>query len=409
MESTKAETPLDEAQAHRRSRPALDRLTGNATEFLDDFWRNDCHLFPAFSGHQPLLDLFDFDALITQYGLRGPMVWVMGGGEAREAAQLNTTADGTAMVEGMVRTEDVATALAAGNTVSLRGLNHFWPPVGAISRQLELDVMHPVLSNAYLTPAGTRGLALHHDAHDVFVIQTHGEKVWEVFRPRDPNPMAPWNPESDEPGELAGEFVLTPGDCLYIPLGFPHRAHTRSQPSLHVTLGVDVKRWVDAFDVLCTLAAAVPVFREPLPADFPLDPAAFRDRLLRRLQLLSVWASDESLTGPLLDRLWARRRPPLDGHIASMVSLPDHAWEISRSDGDVVLGLWDVQLALPDRLAPALARLSGASHITVRDIDPGLEPDERLSLVRRLVAAGIVRVQGDGAGPDERGDGGQRP
>ena len=412
MESTKWPESLHQRGADARFRPALDRLTGNSAEFLATSWHQNCHFHAAFPDPEALLGLDGFDGLVTRYGLRSPMVWVMGGGEQREPSQLNATADGTPMVEGLVAPEDVGAALAGGRTVSLRGLNHFWPPVGGIARQLEMDLMHPVLSNAYLTPAGTPGLALHHDSHDVFVIQTHGQKVWEVFRSRETNPLAPWNPATDEPGDLVGEFVLEPGDCLYIPLGFPHRARTQSRPSLHVTLGVDVKRWVDAFEALSGLAASVPAFREPLLPDFPLDPTQFRERLLSRLQLLVLWASDETLTEPLLDRLWSRRRPPLDGHVADMLALPglrdetsvvwrhDHVWEIGEEDGEVVLRLWNGVLALPHRFARALATLSGPAEVRIRDIDPGLDSDERLELVRRLVSAGIVRVSGSlGPGP----------
>lgn len=409
MDGIKRRESLDESSTGARHRRALDRLTGNSAEFLAAYWRKDCHLFSAPTGSDALLDLDAFDSLVTQHGLRSPMVWVMGGGEQREPSQLTTTTDGTRMVEGLVVPEDVGSELAGGKTVSLRGLNHFWPPVGAITRQLELDLMHPVHSNAYLTPARMRGLALHHDSHDVFVVQTHGEKVWEVFRSREPNPMAPWNPATDEPGELVGEFVLRAGDCLYIPLGFPHRARTQNQPSLHVTLGVDVKRWVDAFEALCTFAMSASAFREPLPPDFPLDPRQFRERLLSRLQLLLLWASDETLTEPLLDRLWSRGRPPLDGHVADMLVLADlcddtlvawrrdQVWDLGEENGAVVLSLWNQVLTLPARFARSLATLVDAAEVRVADVDPDLGADERLELVRRLVSAGILRVMRGGA------------
>jgi hypothetical protein len=223
--------------------------------------------------------------------------------------------------------------------------------------------------------------------------------------------MAPWNPATDEPGELVGEFVLQAGDCLYLPLGFPHRARTQNAPSLHVTLGVDVKRWVDAFEALCRFAASVSAFREPLPPDFPLDPQEFRERLLSRLQLLVLWASDEALTDPLLDRLWARRRPPLDGHLADMLALPDlrddtlvawrrdQVWDLGEADGEVVVRLWNEVLALPARFARSLATLVDAAEVRIGDLDPDLGADDRLELVRRLVSAGVLRVMRGGGAP----------
>jgi len=387
-----------------RERPWLDRMTGDAEHFLAESWRQNVHLHQAFLDGGTLLGVDDLDALITEYGMRTPMVWLMGVGDPREPSQLRSTTDGTPMVEGLVKPEDVTAALAGGRTVSLRGLNHFWPPVGRACRGLEMDLMHPVQSNAYLTPPNTGGLALHHDAHDVFVIQTYGEKVWEVYRSRQPNPVAPWNPATDEPGELVGEYHLRPGDCLYIPLGFPHRAHTVDRPSLHVTLGVDVRRWLDVFDTLRTFAASMPAFREPLPPDFPLDPQRFRERLVSRLQLLLLWASDERLTDLLIDALWSDRRPPLAGSVADALAVldltedtvvrwrDDHVCDVIRDGDDLTLRLWNGPLTLPARYADAVEALRAAAEMPVLAVDARLPAEDRLDLVRRLVTAGVVRV-----------------
>lgn len=403
-------TPTSEDASADTRPPSLDtltRLTGDGTAFLGNSWHREPHLHHAFEADEALLDLRDFDTLISQYGLRSPMVWLMGGGEPGEPARLRSTLDGTPMVEGLVVPESVGAALLQGRTVSLRGLNHFWPAVGRAGRSLEAELSHPVQSNAYLTPARTHGLAIHHDPHDVFVIQTHGEKVWEVFRPRTSNPIAPWNSGTDEPGDLIGEYRLRAGDCLYIPLGFPHRARTEDQPSLHVTLGVQVRRWLDVVEVLCAHAEAVPTFREPLPVGFDADPQKFRERLLSRLQLLVLWASDERLVEPLVDSLWTSRRPPLDGHIADVASLPgihqgshiawrtDHTARLSTTDEGLTVHLWDGNHTFPSRWAPALNQLRRGGTVRVSDLDGDLGDAESVDLVRRLVTAGVVRLMPD--------------
>ena len=70
-----------------------------------------------------------------------------------------------------------------GATVVLQGLHRYWPPLGALVAELELALGHPCQANAYLTPPGSQGFAVHSDTHDVFVFQTHGSKVWEVHDP----------------------------------------------------------------------------------------------------------------------------------------------------------------------------------------------------------------------------------
>ena len=38
-------------------------------------------------------------------------------------------------------------------------------------------------ANSYYTPRRSQGFAVHHDTHDVFVLQVAGEKHWRVYDP----------------------------------------------------------------------------------------------------------------------------------------------------------------------------------------------------------------------------------
>jgi ribosomal protein L16 Arg81 hydroxylase len=67
---------------------------------------------------------------------------------------------------------------ADGATVVLQGLHRYWPPLTELVRGLELALGHPCQANAYLTPPGSQGFAVHSDSHDVFVFQTAGTKQW---------------------------------------------------------------------------------------------------------------------------------------------------------------------------------------------------------------------------------------
>ncbi len=81
--------------------------------------------------------------------------------------------------------------------------------------------------NAYHTPASNRGLRRHADDHHVFVWQQTGAKAWKVFAPG-----------AAEDAEPLLDIVITAGEALYIPGGFPHSAEAcEGQDSLHLTLG----------------------------------------------------------------------------------------------------------------------------------------------------------------------------
>ena len=58
-----------------------------------------------------------------------------------------------------------------GATIVLQGLHHNWLPLARYSRHLEAFLGHPVQANAYYTPAGSQGLPVHHDTHEVISLQ----------------------------------------------------------------------------------------------------------------------------------------------------------------------------------------------------------------------------------------------
>ena len=106
--------------------------------------------------------------------------------------------------------------------------------------------------NAYLSPVAAKGLELHFDFHDVFVLQLDGCKRWRVWEPlartRQPVRTGPKEPMPTfgELGEPAMDLTLRAGDCLYLPRGFPHAAETVDAASSHLTIGVMAPAWHQA-------------------------------------------------------------------------------------------------------------------------------------------------------------------
>lgn len=82
------------------------------------------------------------------------------------------------------------------------------------------DVRLDDLMISYATDGG--GVGPHFDSYDVFLLQAHGQRRWRIGRQKDQSlqPDVPlkilssFNPEQ--------EFVLDPGDMLYLPPGYAH-------------------------------------------------------------------------------------------------------------------------------------------------------------------------------------------
>lgn len=306
-------------------------------------------------------------------------------------------------INDVVQPNRVVEHYQAGATLVVQGLQLTDPHLGRFTNNLALALDHPVQINAYLTPAAAKGLELHFDFHDVFVVQLDGFKRWRIWEPlartelpvRDgaKPPMPGW----DEVGEPLLDLTLAPGDCLYLPRGFPHCAETVESASAHLTVGLMARTWQQAVRHALDEALIDPELRRALPAgslgeavaDGPsLDAigAALDPATVRRWLVEETW-----------HRQPATRRRPL---VAPTVTL-DAPVSVTPGpllwldDGDapdrITLGLGDRSLDLPAEAYDLLAALfEQPDGFVAGSWDGGLDPDSRLVVLRRLAAEGVV-------------------
>jgi hypothetical protein len=391
---------------------ALERCVGDVRSFAEDHWGRQPLLHRgdprAFDG---LLDLADVDRLITETLLRMPAFRLVKDGEPLEpSAYTQTVRIGGQKLERTVRPDRVADEFEAGATIVLQALHRQSGAIGRFCRGLELALTHPVQANAYVTPPAARGFSVHHDTHDVFVLQTHGRKAWRVYRPlvELAGPDQPWKGSLGDPGEPLLEAELGPGDSLYIPRGFPHDARAQEGVSVHVTVGILASTWVDLWRGVMRGVSEHQSFREPLPIGFAADPEALETDLEVRRKELHAWLDE--MAGPealrdLAERFWRARRPVSAGRIRGLEQEIDAATRVRRvpegvfrvgTDGDratVLMGLRE--LRMPGFCEEALRFVAGAGGpFTAADL-PGL-PDEGsgVVIVERLAREGALEVEG---------------
>ena len=292
---------------------------------------------------------------------------------------------------GVARAERVVAEWEAGSTIVLQGLHHLHLPLVRYCRDLEATLGHPCQANAYYTPRGSQGLPVHHDTHDVFCLQVAGRKRWLVYEPVLELPLKDqrYDPSLGEPGEVVLDVVLEPGDTLYLPRGWLHEALTSDLDSLHVTVGVNVVRWVDG------VRAALDELEWELPYRRSIDeePEAI-------LELLADRLDPESVRRRAHERLVRGRRPVLDGQLEELrrldsltVGTPLERRETVLADLDGTELRWGrTSLRFPERLAPELEFLVTApAPFTAADLPGTLDDEGRLVLVRRLVREGFLR------------------
>ena len=335
---------------------------------------------------------------MTSGGLRFPGFRLVKAGE--QLSVRDYTADIPWRPSGFTGAAEVDKVLAEwerGATIVLQGLHLQRPELAAFCRSLEVALGHPAQVNAYYTPRAAQGLPVHHDTHDVFVLQVAGEKRWLVYEPAWELPLRnqKYTAEMGEPGRPVHDLVLRPGDMLYLPRGWLHEALTSDSDSLHLTVGVNVVTWLDAFKAALEECGDEPAFRRSIERG---EPDALIDVLRERVR-------PEAVRRRAAGKLARTRRPIRDGQLAQLRALDDldldtevkrratALVEASATDGSFGLVFDGKEVAFPARVADEVAWvLEAEDPFTPADLPGDLDDESRLVLVRRLVREGLLRI-----------------
>jgi ribosomal protein L16 Arg81 hydroxylase len=290
----------------------------------------------------------------------------------------------------------VLSQIEAGATLVLQGLHHTWPPLAEFCRLLEMEVGHPAQANAYFTPRDAQGLPVHHDTHDVFSLQVAGEKRWLVYEPALELPLKDqrYDTRMGEPGEPVHDITLQPGDTLYLPRGWLHQAMTSSTDSLHITVGVKVYTWLDAFKAALGECEDDVRFRRSADGDADELLEALREQL-----------DPDDVAARQRRKLVSTRRPVLPDQLTQLRALEGLTVETPLERRPTVL--FDVQdstlmfegkkLVLPAAAREDIEYIASADEaFTAADFPGDLDDETRLVLVRRLVREGFLRLRESG-------------
>jgi hypothetical protein len=397
-------TPTQKTRASALAQ-TLDPVRGE--EFLAERWEKKPLVVPrAEEGRfDDLLSVADVERLLTSGALRFPGFRLAKAGAKLEVSSY--TKDLSWRPSPFTGTADVERVLAEfdeGATIVLQGLHLNWPPLAEFCRSLEAELGHPVQANAYFTPRSAQGLPVHHDTHDVFSLQVAGEKRWLVYQPAWELPLKHQRYKAEtmgEPGDPVLDVALRAGDTLYLPRGWLHEAKTSETDSLHITVGVNVYTWTDAFRAaLDSCAGEVGFRRSP-------DGEGADDLLARLAEQLAP----ERIERRRRRKLVRTRRPIPGGQLSQLRALDDLDLDtVLQRRPTVIFDLAGTTLsfegkdvAFPDEAAEELAFAAQADEpFTAADLPGDLDDKGRLVLVSRLVREGFLLISG--AAPERGAD-----
>jgi Cupin superfamily protein len=347
-----------------------------------------------------LLDVADVDRLVCETAIRMPAFRLVKNGAPLPPSDY--TEDISWRPGSFSQTaavERTAAEYAAGATLVLQALHLHWPAAALYCRDLEHRLGFPVQANAYLTPSAAQGFAVHHDTHDVFVLQVSGSKRWRLYEPVLELPLKDqrWSADLGDPGPAIDEFTLEAGDTLYVPRGWPHEAETSDEEALHLTIGLHPATRMDALRAALESCADDVEFRRTVGPDGML-PNHVIERLAGRL-------TPEQVARRNRRRFVEGRRPILHDQLGQVRGLeqltvdsvlerrPTVIFDIERSDAATMLVFEGKELRFPAKAASAVEAAAGQTDpFSAADLPGPLDEQGRLVLVRRLVREGFLRA-----------------
>ncbi len=386
-------------------------------EFADQHWDSAPLLTPG-AGPGEFADLFStqaVDELVSRRGLRTPFLRMAKDGSVLATAAFTRGGGIGAGIGDQVADDKVLAQLAGGSTLVLQALHRTWPPLIDFGGRLASELGHPVQINAYITPPQNQGFSAHYDTHDVFVLQVAGTKQWCIHPPvlEHPLPDQTWDRRRPQVAARAAEpplidTVLRPGDALYLPRGYLHSAVAQGEVSIHLTVGVHPVTGHDLARRLVELLATDAELRRSLPlgrtaTQTPALTTHVAAAALRLGRAVAGARPDQyaTIAEQVSRQLAADTRPaplrPLE-QLAAIDALsgrtevrlrPGLRPGARRAGESVVLDVVDGTITVPVAAGQAIdALITGAP--TTPDALPGLDPDEQLVLVRRLLREGVL-------------------
>lgn len=162
--------------------------------------------------------------------------------------------------------------LTQGASLVANEMQTLHPPIAQAAAGLSQALAARIGANVYCSFKDVQAFGPHYDNHDVFAVQTEGEKIWRIYETQIEMPvdLPPDTPETrrwleQARGPLMSEIRMRPGDVLYLPRGRFHDAIAMDGASLHVTFSAGALYGRILLSLLDSAAMQFPVFRTYFP------------------------------------------------------------------------------------------------------------------------------------------------
>jgi ribosomal protein L16 Arg81 hydroxylase len=204
---------------------------------------------------------------------------------------------------------EVKSLFGQGHTLVIRNAERHDPELDRIAKGFVADFAAEVNVHVYCTPPARSGFSWHYDPEDVFIVQTHGAKEYQLRK----NTVNPWPLLAQMPKDLRYErevmplwsCVLRPGDWLYIPTGWWHSARGVEGDSITLAIGLMTPSAIELLDFLKRELLSSIAWRQRLPVLGAANPSSPEELAKVHRSILTDLGRD--LSRVLSDEALARR------------------------------------------------------------------------------------------------------
>lgn len=171
---------------------------------------------------------------------------------------------GHEVVDNIADIDGIREGVAQGASVKLNQMEDWHRPTRDLLRQLQQRLSAEFKAYVFYTPADNTGMRPHRDGSHVLAVQLSGSKRWRIWE--NPDQIDARAGLDVDPTGWTHEFVMEPGDVLYLPHGVPHAPSAEDGTSLHITITITEPAPID----LCeALLGGLRQHRPQLASDWP--------------------------------------------------------------------------------------------------------------------------------------------
>ncbi|MER7668156.1 cupin domain-containing protein [Kitasatospora sp. NPDC096128] len=382
------------------------RLSGD--HFLTQALHRSYAVIPAEDADTaPLLSWDDLNTILATHRIDPPRLRLSQDGQTVPVSRYSMpTTSRRGVTWNRLHPAQLHARLAEGASLVVDAIDEIHPPIRSSAEDLERFVGTPVQTNAYASWTEQEGFGRHWDDHDVVVVQQYGAKRWRLW---EPTRLAPTFRDVDSPEEPEGEpvadFVLLPGDVLYLPRGWWHSVTAdQGTESLHLTFGLVAQTGATLVGWLVDELHESTVMRMDVPRHGAPDAKAayqneLRTALLTALSdpgLIDRWALSTDTTHfgrpapslPYVDAL------PADKDIAVRLTAPRAELTSNPGAGTVTLSAAGTAWDFAERAAPALRILMTGDIASIGELADaaGLEVKDAAGVLTALVQGQALAI-----------------